>query len=408
MAERVLVLFDDAVARDWQPFTLTRPAGELLFGTLTLRERAERVFGLRCMGCITEPSLRSFAEADAPPVIEPAALPRDAEVLFWSARAVPDWGPGLRLDGPRLLALGDEVCGLVLPAGADPPAAGFFLDPTRAAPAGVAVTTLAGTLLGPIWQLVSRQAEQTAHDIRALHPLAKSPELPAGVHALGSEPLVLGEGVRLEPGVIFDLHEGPIWLDQDVEVRAFTRLAGPAFVGRNSILLGGSCAAIAVGPVCRVHGEMEETVVLGYSNKAHDGFLGHAYLGRWVNLGALTNNSDLKNNYGPVRLWTPRGEQDTGEIKLGCFLGDHVKTGIGTLLSTGTVVGTGSNIFGAAMPPKYVPPFSWGTGEALGEYELEKFLKTAETVMGRRKVTLTAEQRELLRAAWQRGRGRTG
>jgi UDP-N-acetylglucosamine diphosphorylase/glucosamine-1-phosphate N-acetyltransferase len=161
---------------------------------------------------------------------------------------------------------------------------------------------------------------------------------------------------------------------------------------------------VSIGPVCKVHGEVEETVVLGYSNKAHDGFLGHAYLGMWVNLGALTTNSDLKNNYGDVRVWTPGGETDTGSRKVGCFLGDHVKTAIGTMINTGTVVEAGANIFGG-MPPKYVPPFSWG--DPGGEYDIDRFLETAAIVLGRRDVELGGGQRALLREAFAARAGGT-
>jgi UDP-N-acetylglucosamine diphosphorylase/glucosamine-1-phosphate N-acetyltransferase len=190
-----------------------------------------------------------------------------------------------------------------------------------------------------------------------------------------------------------------------VTVRAFTRLSGPAYIGPDSTVLGGTVAAVSTGPVCRIRGELAETVCLGYVNKQHDGHIGHAYLGRWVNLGAETTNSDLKNNYGTIRLWTPEGEVDTGEIKLGAFLGDHVKTGIGLLLNTGTVVGAGSNLFGTAMPPKYVPPFSWGTGEALVSYRVEKFLQVAARAMGRRNAQLSEASRGQLERAWLRARG---
>jgi UDP-N-acetylglucosamine diphosphorylase / glucose-1-phosphate thymidylyltransferase / UDP-N-acetylgalactosamine diphosphorylase / glucosamine-1-phosphate N-acetyltransferase / galactosamine-1-phosphate N-acetyltransferase len=189
-----------------------------------------------------------------------------------------------------------------------------------------------------------------------------------------------------------------------VTVRSFTRLGGPAYVGPGSTLLGGPFAAVSIGPMCKVHGEMEETIVLGYSNKAHDGFLGHACLGRWVNLGAMTTNSDLKNNYGRIRMWTPSGDADTGLVKLGCLLGDHVKTGIGALLNTGTVVGAGSNLFGSELPPKYVPPFSWGSGSELVAYDVERFLAVAGTVMGRRGLELGDGMRQLLREAWRLGR----
>jgi UDP-N-acetylglucosamine diphosphorylase / glucose-1-phosphate thymidylyltransferase / UDP-N-acetylgalactosamine diphosphorylase / glucosamine-1-phosphate N-acetyltransferase / galactosamine-1-phosphate N-acetyltransferase len=215
---------------------------------------------------------------------------------------------------------------------------------------------------------------------------------------------VLGEGVKVEPGVVLDTRGGPIRLDDGAQVRAFTRLAGPAYVGPRSSLLGGPVEAISLGPVCRIRGEFAESVALGYTNKQHDGHMGHAYLGRWVNLGAETTNSDLKNNYGTIRIWTPAGDADTGVIKLGCLLGDHAKTGIGLLLNTGTVVGAGSNLFGAAMPPKFVPPFSWGTGSELTEYRADKFLQVAERAMGRRDVVLSAGMREVLQRAWDRSR----
>jgi hypothetical protein len=170
------------------------------------------------------------------------------------------------------------------------------------------------------------------------------------------------------------------------------------------VLLGGPIEAISAGPVCRLRGELADTVCLGYVNKQHDGHIGHAYLGRWVNLGAETTNSDLKNNYGSIRIRLPQGEVDTGEIKLGSLLGDHVKTGIGLLLNTGTVIGAGSSLYGAAMPPKFVPPFSWGTGEEVVEYRLEKFLEVAERAMQRRAVALSPAMREQLRRAWVRGR----
>ncbi|MGH7504776.1 MAG: hypothetical protein ACRELX_03960, partial [Longimicrobiales bacterium] len=269
------------------------------------------------------------------------------------------------------------------------------------------VVQLPGRVLRNLCELMSGSSPQIEHDVAAAAPTPRP--LPHHVAVLGEPARVrLGQNVTLEPGVVLDVGSGPIWLDDDVTVRAFTRLAGPAYVGPGSTLLGGPYAGVSIGPACKLHGEMEETVVLGYANKAHDGFLGHAYLGRWVNLGALTTNSDLKNNYGSIRIWTPDGDVDTGEIKVGCFLGDHVKTGIGVMLNTGTVIGTGSNIFGAVQPPKYVAPFSWGAGDALSVYDLDRFLATAEMVMGRRKVELTTGARTVLRAAWHASRGAEG
>lgn len=390
-----LVLFDDDVARAWRPFTLTRPAGELLFGTLTLRARAETALGLTCAGHVAAPHLADYDEPWAPGVLDPAALPDGA--VYLSARFVAT--QTALPDSPALLVAGDRVVGCRTAPGQRPDEA-FFHDPEGAAP-DLPRHEVPGVLVDRVWDLVAGNSERVARDLAMSSRRDVPPrELPRGVHLMGRGHLSIGDGVTLAPGVVLDARDGPIRLADGVELRPFTVLAGPAWVGPGSTLLGGPFSGVSIGPVCKVHGEMEETVVLGYSNKAHDGFLGHACLGMWVNLGALTTNSDLKNNYGTVRLWTPGGEVDTGERKVGCFLGDHVKTAIGTLLNTGTVIEAGSNVFGG-MPPKYVPPFTWGT---VGErYEFERFIGTAETVMGRREVALTDRQRAMLRAVFEVG-----
>lgn len=390
-----LVLFDDRIARQWRPFTLTRPAGELLFGTATLRARAEAALGLRCAGHLAAPHLAEYDEPWAPPVLEPGDAPAGAVLL--SSRVVTE--RGALPDAPALLVLGDRVVGCRLPAGERADEA-FLLDPDAAAP-DLPRHELRGMLLETVWALMAANSRRIADDLASSSD-APRPELPPGVHLQGAGHLSLGERVRIAPGVVLDTREGPIRLEDDVDIRPFTSLTGPVWVGPGTSLLGGPFTGVSIGPVCKVHGEMEETVVLGYSNKAHDGFLGHSYLGMWVNLGAMTTNSDLKNNYGNVRLWTPEGEVDTGERKVGCFLGDHVKTAIGTLLNTGTVIEAATNVFGG-MPPKYVPPFSWGDPDSV--YDVERFLATAETVLGRREVPLTDGQRRLLRAAFRTGRG---
>ncbi|HEU0014812.1 MAG TPA: putative sugar nucleotidyl transferase [Longimicrobium sp.] len=406
-----LILFDDDVSRGWEPFALTRPGGELRFGAMTMRARAERLFGARCVAHLGAAHLQGFTEGDAPPVLGYGDAPRDGDRLFLSARAVPAWGGGdvwrARRGGAGPLVVGGEVCGWFAPAGTPAPPASFFESPPTVVDRTGAVE-LEGRMIGPVWELMTGCFEQITADVHALHPAPAAPDLPAGVHHQGDGVLVLGSGVRVEPGVVLDTSAGPIWLDDGVQVRAFTRLAGPAYVGRNSLVLGGALESCSIGEVCRIRGEFAESVCLSWVNKAHDGHIGHAYLGAWVNLGAMTTNSDLKNNYGSVRLWTPEGERDTGAIKLGCFLGDHVKTGIGLLLNTGTVIGAGSNLYGAEMPPKYVPPFSWGTGEELTAYRADKFLEVAERAMARRSVTLTDAARAQLQAAWTLSRGGTG
>jgi UDP-N-acetylglucosamine diphosphorylase/glucosamine-1-phosphate N-acetyltransferase len=409
MSSFSLILFDDAAARGWEPFALTRPIGELLFGAFTMRARAERILGTHCTMHLAAPHLHGFQEEGAPPVRGFVDAPVAGARLFLSSRALLQWGAAASLPAEiergHAVTVDGEVVGWYAPAGTCIPDAGFWDHP--AATATELPIPLPGRVLRHVWDLVSGNPDQITEDIGAVHPDAGGGDVPPGSYLIGDGALICSTDVRIEPGVVFDTSGGPIWLDKGVRVRALTRLAGPAYIGRGSAILGGTLEAVSLGPVCKVRGELAESVCLGYVNKAHDGHIGHAYLGRWVNLGAETTNSDLKNNYGTIRLWTPTGEVDTGEIKLGCLLGDHVKTGIGLLLNTGTVVGAGSNLYGAAMPPKYVPPFSWGTGDELVEYRADKFLDVAERAMARREVGLSAPGRMQLQAAWDRGRAGT-
>ncbi len=397
----LLFLLDDAVTRSWSPYLLTRPGGELLYGTFLLRERAERFWGTPCDGQLTREALAAFDEEGSPPVVPPDTLSSDQPRIVQLSRAA--------LTGP-VPELGNEAATLVL----DGTAVGWWLPPGSHIPdseillqprplAGAPSINVQGDLLEAPWDLMARNATRLRRDIVSFFSGEATRDLP-GSHILGDGLLSVGRDVVVEPGSVFDVSDGPIRISEGATVRSHTRLAGPAFVGPDTTILGGVLSEISLGPVCKVRGEVESTVVLGYTNKAHDGFLGHSYLGKWVNLGAFTANSDLKNNYGPVRVGSRNGSMETGLMKVGCFLGDHVKTGIGTLLNTGTVVGAGSNLFGGAMPPTYVPPFSWGSGQDLTEYRLERFLEVAAKAMGRRDVTLTAGTRSLLEQAWEQTR----
>jgi UDP-N-acetylglucosamine diphosphorylase/glucosamine-1-phosphate N-acetyltransferase len=413
-----LYLFDDQPADAWTPFALSRPCCELLYGCWTLRERLEFLAGARTSGILTRPWLSDFAEVGTPPVVRLAGIDLEEDRLFLSARAVPDLGAhpaagegGFAADGPAAngvnLTMAGRQIGCLLPAAAANPDAAWFQKP---GPLGSLPTVgLTGTLLEHPWDLVAGNPEQLAGDLAdavdgQTGPAGAVPKLPASVFVIGEPRLRLDAGVTIEPGVVLDTREGPIWLSEDVEVRAGARLAGPLYAGPGSRLLGGSISCLSAGPCSYLRGEIEETVVLGYTNKAHDGFLGHPYLGRWVNLGAMTTNSDLKNNYGTIRVGPLSGVVDTGLVKLGCLLGDHVKTGIGVLLNTGTVIGAGSNLFGSEMPPKWVPPFSWGSGGALATYRRDDFLETATRVLGRRNQPVNAGTQRWLGAVWDRAK----
>ena len=396
-----LFLFDDDVTRSWDPFVLTRPAGELLFGALLLRERSEEYWGLTCEGHLAHESLAGFSEPGSPPVVWLEGISQGGYRIFQSSRvALSGPAPALSKEVTSLY-LDGQVVGWTLPPGTSTPSLDALRRP-EAMP-GSRRADVQGRILSAPWDLMTQNGDQLREDIPRIFPGYAAAELP-GCHILGNGLLSLGSGVIVEPGSVFDVSGGPIRLSDRVVVRSHTRLQGPAYVGSDSTLLGGSLSEVSIGSACKVRGEVESTIILGYTNKGHDGFLGHAYLGRWVNLGAFTTNSDLKNNYGHVRVGGAQGPRDTGLMKVGCFLGDHVKTGIGTLLNTGTVVGAGSNLFGGRMPPTYVPPFSWGSGVDLTEFRLDKFLEVATCAMGRRGMELGEGMETVLRRAWEASR----
>jgi UDP-N-acetylglucosamine diphosphorylase/glucosamine-1-phosphate N-acetyltransferase len=263
---------------------------------------------------------------------------------------------------------------------------------------------VAGRLLEGVWELVGRLPEALRADLEVLRERHAS-GVPDGATVLGDPSQVMAGDAAVEPHVVFDVRGGPIWLGRGVEVRAFTRLAGPLAVGAGSRIVGGHLKDSAVGPRCVVNGEVSSCVFLGYANKAHDGFLGHSVVGRWVNLGAGTTNSNLKNTYGPVRLALGGERIETGLMFLGAMIGDHVKTAIGTMLPTGCVVGAGANLFGTRRPDALVAPFAWGTDEAGRLLQCRAFLETAERVLPRRDVPCDEQTRRFLAALWSAATG---
>lgn len=210
--------------------------------------------------------------------------------------------------------------------------------------------------------------------------------------------LIVEKEAEVQAGVVIDLRDGPVYVGRGAKIRPPTIIDGPSYIGDKSIIDGAKIrTATTIGKVCRIGGEVEESIFYGYSNKHHEGFLGHGYIGEWVNLGALTTNSDLKNNYGNVKVYVNGELTDTGEIKVGCFIADHTKTGIGTMINTGSVFGVACNIFGTGIPPKFVPSFSWGEGKNFVEHDPEIAIKNAKKIMARRKIEQTEEDAELLR-----------
>lgn len=211
------------------------------------------------------------------------------------------------------------------------------------------------------------------------------------------ERVLIGANSEIGPQVVLNARRGPIIIGKDVVINPHTYVEGPAVIGDHVQLHGGKIrGGTTIGPVCRVGGEVEACVFQGYANKYHDGFLGHSVVGEWVNFGAMTTNSDLKNNYRPVRVALPGDVVDTGRIKIGTYLADHSKTGIGTLLPTGGTVGFAGNVFGGGgVAPRIIPEFTWGGGKDFAEYRLAEAKATAVSACRRRNVDFTEDDERL-------------
>ena len=393
-----LCLYDDARARAFAPFSLTRPVSELRAGALLVRQRWERAFGRKAAGFVSAPHLADFAEAGAPPAVD--RVP-EGTVLVNSRCLVPlDW----QAEDADVFVSGGRIAAVRV--GRDMPVddfAGGEAGLETLSVKGSRTTEMPGRWMNEVWSFIAELVAQLREDIAALGPTLHC-ETPAQVSVLGDAGVFVERGATVEPYVVIDATAGPVLVRRGATVRAFTRLVGPCAISSGAVILGDRVHGCSIGEDAYVRGELSESIVLGQSNKAHDGFVGHSYLGRWVNLGAGTVTSNLKNTYGPVTVWTPDGPRDTGVLKLGTFFGDHVKTGIGIRLTTGTVIGAGANVFGGAMPPKYVPPFSWGEGDSLAEYRVDKFLEIAERAMARRHVPLDALAKRQLAVAHELGR----
>ncbi|MEJ2104006.1 MAG: GlmU family protein [Ignavibacteriaceae bacterium] len=219
----------------------------------------------------------------------------------------------------------------------------------------------------------------------------------AGVDFVNRKNFFIGKNVDIKPGVVLDASTGSIFIEKNVTIFPNAIIQGPFYIGESSKIK--SCATIypnvSIGRVCKIGGEVEDAIIHPYTNKQHSGFLGHSYLGSWINLGADTNNSDLQNNYGTIKVQVNGRHIDSGKQFVGLMMGDHSKTAINTMFNTGTVVGFSSNVFGAGFPPKYISSFGWGGSESMKEYKLAKAIETAKAVFARRDKNFGSEDEKL-------------
>jgi UDP-N-acetylglucosamine diphosphorylase/glucosamine-1-phosphate N-acetyltransferase len=390
-----LVLYDDATARTFAPFALTRPIAALRAGAVLIAERWQRAFGAAddSLTWISSPHLRPFARTGPPyaPIKTIAAgtviaNSRCVVTLASIERSASAW----RVDGDI------AAVRVTSPLDADALSDGTLELGELAEGSSDSVDSHGRWLRAP-WDVIATLQDQLSDDVAVLAD-ASEPAWRRDSQT-GTHPLIVETDATVEPHVVFDTTSGAIVVQRNARIEAFSRVAGPCVIGPRTVILGGRISGSAIGEDCRVHGDVSASVFIGHANKAHEGFVGHSMIGRWANLGAGTTTSNLKNSYGPVSMWTPAGERNTGLTFLGSLIGDHAKLGIGTMLGTGSVVGAGANVFGSLRPPKRVPPFAWGDAPPYELFNLEKLLDVAARVQRRRGITFDSAERSILEAA---------
>lgn len=401
-----LCIFEDDGYLNLFPLTLTRPVYGLRCGITSLQEKIRRRYpgvrvSLHCRDYLAEVVREENREVEVNRVNAESCLFINGRVL--AHRELPEQVP-LR-GGDCLYLQGEEVVAARLSGLALREFQADLSQPlTRERFQVKRTEEVEVELVRYPWDLVHRNADWICNDFEELVGWGQIVgQVYQGAVLLEESRIYVGEGARIKPGVVLDAEKGPIYIGKGVIIHPNAVIEGPVSIGDRCIIRAGAYLheGTGLGKECRIGGEVAASVIQGYSNKQHQGFLGHSYLGSWVNLGAGTNNSDLKNNYRSVRVYVAGHWVDTGSLFVGLMMGDHSKSGINTMFNTGTVVGVCCNVFGAGYPPKFIPSFSWGGSGGLEEHSLEEAIRTARMVMARRKVELTPEGENLLRKIFE-------
>jgi UDP-N-acetylglucosamine diphosphorylase / glucose-1-phosphate thymidylyltransferase / UDP-N-acetylgalactosamine diphosphorylase / glucosamine-1-phosphate N-acetyltransferase / galactosamine-1-phosphate N-acetyltransferase len=400
-------LFEDQGVANLEPLTLTRPVFELLCGQTTLGSKQARHFAPCEVGVLIRSNLVDLFRLQCPsmPVNDLDWLRREPIILV-NGRWLPPSEIIPPARDPCVGLVEDEVAYVVVPSDdLTYSSANTIADCLETWKQTLPGRAAGGSLIRYPWDLIEHNSEQLILDFQQQSRVGRDSADPAraGSFALvGPEDrLLLDPTAQIDPLVVADTERGPVVIDREAVVNAFTRLEGPCYVGPMTRVLGGKIrAGTTVGPNCRIGGEVEASIIHGYSNKYHDGFLGHSYVGEWVNLGAGTYNSDLRNDYGEISVRINGTQVATGLTKVGCFFGDHTKTGLGTLINTGTTVGVFCNLLpSATLLPRHVPSFcTWWNGGLQTNYEWLELLETASRMMQRRGCALTEAHAALYRA----------
>lgn len=375
------ILFDGTVRNALLPFTFTRPVADIRVGILTIREKWEKHLGS------TTTTLTEDYLADKFPMVE-----LEDNVMI-NASFLPNYGLSelvSNLEPKQAIFRGEEVIAFYTQDSQEE----VDFDTYEIIEYKEDCITIEHT-----WDIFAKNDAAIREDFELLTEGRISQPIPKSVNVIFHKDIFIEEGAKLE-FVTLNASTGPIYIGKNSEIMEGSVIRGPfALCEEAQVKLASKVyGATTVGPHCRIGGEVNNSVLFGYSNKGHDGFLGNSVLGEWCNIGADSNNSNLKNNYEEVKLWSYETENfaKTGLQFCGLMMGDHSKCGINTMFNTGTVVGVSANIFGSGFPRNFVPSFSWGGATGFTTYLTKKAFEVAKVVMSRRHVEFTEQDAAIL------------
>ena len=375
------ILFDGTVRNALLPFTFTRPVADIRIGILTIREKWETYLGSTTT-TVTEEYLQDkfpMVEMEENIMINASFLPNAVLSEMVS-----------NLEVNQAIFKGDEVIAFFTQESQEE----VDFDTYEIIEFNEECLTVENT-----WDIFQKNDAAIREDFELLTEDRKSQPIPKSVNVIAPENIFIEEGAKLE-FVTLNASSGPIYIGKDSEIMEGSVIRGPFALceGAQVKLATKVYGATTVGPHSRIGGEVNNSVLFGYSNKGHDGFLGNSVLGEWCNIGADSNNSNLKNNYEEVKLWSYETENfaKTGLQFCGLMMGDHSKCGINTMFNTGTVVGVSANIFGSGFPRNFVPSFSWGGASGFTTYVTKKAFETTRIVMSRRNIEFDEKEQQIL------------
>lgn len=403
-----LFLWEDWKAENFYPLALTRPVYALRTGAKTFIERSLGLFPESFITLLCREQIAELTQFKTRARVNQLTVDPNLPVLLINGRALinEDFKDIVESTKETTLFVHENApVALLVRDTKDSSQWTQFFTPTLNAEAeeellkSFPVIEVPTKVVEGIWELMVLNGELIESDFEKLEKKKTQASVDERAILYNSDKIWIGDNASIDALAVLDARGGPIIIENGVYIQSHTIITGPAYIGAHTKIYGGKIRnGCSFGPHCRLGGEIESSIFLGYSNKYHDGFIGHSYIGEWVNLGALTTTSDLKNNYGPIRL-TLNGVDliQTDLVKLGSFIGDHAKLGIGTLLNAGTVIGVAANFFGGGLAPKFVPSFVWGSTTKMVEHELERALETARMVYSRRGLELPFAEEILLR-----------